>query len=239
MERYALREEVHYPPAQELGQQAGIAGRMADAGNTGDPAAHTLKGTPPADQLQTTRANLVQDTNGQLKPRYEVVERQVGHLVCGDLVIEPILGEVRVVQVAELDYDPVRHLPLLQVYWIADSGLSTAARLFPANATVSVRVPALEDRVFIKHGIDQAAYANKEIDARTARTIAAQLQRGPGTALYAFAVSGAITDRLYDELDEVTLNPSPQLRLWVDALARYALAREDQGPVVGWGWEGW
>lgn len=234
MERYALREETPYPPAQELGQQDQVdhvTAQAVAARDTGSPTAHGLEGITPADQVQATRANLVQDTNGQLKPRYEVVERQVGQLVCGDLVIEPILGEVRVIKVAELDYDTVRHLPLLQVYWADDAGLSTAARLFPANATVSVRVPALEDRALIRHGIDQAKYGGREIDARTARTIAAQLQRGPGTALYAFAISGAVSDRLYDELDEVLLNRSPQLRQWVDALARYVLERE----VQGWG----
>jgi len=140
----------------------------------------------------------------QLRPNYDVVQRQVGHLACGDLMIEPILGEVRVVQVTEFGYDEVRHQQQLQVHWASDDGLSTAARLYPAAATVAVRVPALTDQALIRQGIDLAVYQQTEIDPRTARTIAAQLQRGPGTALYAFAVSGTITDRLYEELEEVT-----------------------------------
>jgi hypothetical protein len=169
MERPTPREEAHYPPQHDLGQQGRVAGRAVgagdarDAGDTGDSPAQVLEDTPPTDQVQATSANLVQDTDGQIKPRYEVVQRQVGQLACGDLVIEPILGEVRVVRVVELDYDTVRHLPLLQVYWVDDGGLSTAARLFPANATVPVRVPALEDRVLIRQGIDQARYGAERL----------------------------------------------------------------------------
>ena len=66
----------------------------------------------------------------------------------------------------------------------------------------------------------------RDIDARTARTIAAQLQRGPGSALYAFAVSGTISDRLYEELDEVVLGRSPTVKRWVDALAGYCVGLE-------------
>jgi hypothetical protein len=185
MERPTPGEEAHYPPQHDLGQQDQVdhvTAQAIAARDTENPAAHSLEltGTQPGDQVQATSANLVQDTDGQIKPRYEVVERQVGQLACGDLVIEPILGEVRVIKVAELGYDTVRHLPLLQVYWVDDGGLSTAARLLPADATVSVRVPAQEDQVLIRQGIDQARYAGREIDARTARTIAAQLQRWAG-----------------------------------------------------------
>jgi len=189
--------------------------------------------------VQTASANLAHDTKGELRPAYEVIQRQVGHLACGDLVVEPVLGEVRVVHVAEFGYDEAQRQRRLQVHWATDDGLSTAARLYPAAATVAVRVPALTDQALIRQGIDLAVYQQKEIDPRTARTIAAHLQRGPGTALYAFAVSGVISDRLYDELDEVALAQSAVARQWIDALARYCLSREDDGPVAGWAAEGW
>lgn len=35
------------------------------------------------------------------------------------------------------------------------------------------------------------------------------------------------------------LSRSPQLRVWVDALAQYALGKEDQGTVEGWAKKGW
>lgn len=54
------------------------------------------------------------DTGGQLRPQYEVVARQAGHLACGDLLIEPVFGEVRVVATAELGYNEVRHTALKQ-----------------------------------------------------------------------------------------------------------------------------
>ena len=80
-----------------------------------------------------------------------------------------------------------------------------------------------------------------DINARTARTIAAQLQRGPGSALYAFAVSGAISERLYDELDEAVRRRSrgDQVVRRAEALAGYCLGREETGPVEGWAAEGW
>jgi len=179
-------------------------------------------------QVEATSTNLAEDTRGELRPAYEIIQRQVGHLACGDLVVEPVLGEVRVVHVAEFGYDEVRHQRQLQVHWATDDGLSTAARLFPADSMVGVRVPALADRQAIRRGIDLAHYHRRDIDADTARTIAAQLQRGPGSALYAFAVSGAVSDRLYEELDEVMLRRSPTVRRWVDALAGYCLGRETE-----------
>lgn len=188
---------------------------------------------------EAIRANIAQDTDRRLMPAYEVVQRRVGQLACGDLVIEPVLGEVRVVQVAELGNDNERRQPLLQVHMVHGDGLSAAARTLPADATLPVRVPALMDRALIRRGIDLAAYNRREVDDRTARTIAAQLQRGPASALYAFAVSGVISDRLYDELDEVALAQSPVTRRWIDALARYCLSREGRGPVAGWAAEGW
>jgi hypothetical protein len=194
-----------------------------------------------AEQVAATSANLAQDTDRQLRPAYEIVQRQVGHLACGDLLIEPVFGEVRVVHVTDFGYDELRHQRQLQVHWAEDDGLSTAARLFPADAAVAVRVPGLVDRVLVCRGIDLAAYHEREIDPRTARTIAAQLQRGPGSALYAFAVCGVISDRLYDELDEAVRGRPRQdwVTRWTGALAGYCLSREDANPIEGWSMKGW
>jgi hypothetical protein len=63
-----------------------------------------------------TSTNIAEDTRGELRPAYEVIQRQVGHLACGDLVVEPVLGEVRVVHVAEFGYDGVRGRRQLQVH---------------------------------------------------------------------------------------------------------------------------
>lgn len=56
--------------------------------------------------------------------------------------------------------------------------------------------------------VDRAEYRRKVIGSETARLIACHLHRGPGSALYAFAVSGAIGDRLFEELDEGSPQPS-------------------------------
>src|SRR5437016_5332132 len=96
------------------------------------------------------KTDLVGDTSGGLQPRYEVAHRQVGHLVCGDLMIEPVFGEVRVAAVLEAGYDEIRHVATRQVYWIEDDGCSTAARCYPADAVVAVRQPALLDRALIR-----------------------------------------------------------------------------------------
>ena len=87
--------------------------------------------------MGATAANIAQYTNGELRPAYEVIQRQVGHLALGDLVVEPVLGEVRVVHVADFGYDEQGHQQRqLQVHWVTDDGLSTAAQMFPINAVV-------------------------------------------------------------------------------------------------------
>jgi len=53
------------------------------------------------------------------------------------------------------------------------------------------------------------------------------------TALYDFAVDGAIRDRLFDELDDIRRHRL-YAQGWVRALARYCLGREDLGPLPGW-----
>jgi hypothetical protein len=182
-------------------------------------------------------SNLEHDSAGQVTPRYDIVHRPIRRLTSGDLVIEPILGELRVVKTAEAGYDGGR--PFVQVYWAADGQLSSAAGLYPADATLPVRLPAAKDRALIRRGIDRAAYRAEPIAAPTARLIAAHLHHGPGSALYAFAASGVITDRLYRELDEALLCRQAALRSWVNALACYCLSRGDPGPMAGWASPRW
>jgi hypothetical protein len=67
-----------------------------------------------------------------------------------------------------------------------------------------------------------------------ARLIAAHLHPGPRSALYGFAVNGAVPDRLYDELDHISRS-QPVFRPWASALVRHCLDREETGPVPGWG----
>jgi hypothetical protein len=179
-----------------------------------------------------TAAGIARDTGGVLRPSFAVIPRLVAHLVRGDVMVEPILGEVRVVYVAEFGYDEVRHQPLCQVHWVSDNGLSTAACSFPSTAAVGVRVPAPADVHMIRRAIAIAARHQREIDPCTARLIAAQLQRGPGSALYAFAVSSIVTDRLYDELDEVRPDRPSDLARWVDALTHHCLNRTDHRRAV-------
>jgi len=108
-------------------------------------------------------ANLEHDTAGRLIRRYEIIGRAAGHLACGDLLLEPVLGEVRVVQVANLGYDEVRHRPLVQVHWIDDAGLSLVALAYPVPTPVSVNRLAPDDRALVCQGVEQARYHQREI----------------------------------------------------------------------------
>jgi hypothetical protein len=171
-------------------------------------------------------------TRGVLQPSFIVVPRRVRCLARGDLLVEPVLGEVRVVSVTDFGYDNVHRQPQCQVRWVSDDGPCSAARLFPAAGVVSVRTAAPADVHAIRRGIDLAARHEREIDSFTARMIAAHLQRGPASALYAFAVSSAVSDRLYDELDEACPTRAPALARWVDALANHCLNRTDHRRCV-------
>src|SRR6266568_948625 len=112
-------------------------------------------------------SNLEQDTAGGLASRHELVERAVDHLACGDIMVEPTFGEVRIVQATPVGYDEQHGVPLVQVTWIEDGGLSSAARAYPANTAVAVRVPAWQDRAAIRRGIDAAIYHGREISPAT------------------------------------------------------------------------
>jgi hypothetical protein len=53
------------------------------------------------------------------------------------------------------------------------------------------------------------------------------------SALHGFMVDGHVDELLYEELDTVREHRQ-YAGEWVDALARYCLAREDTGPMAAW-----
>jgi hypothetical protein len=168
---------------------------------------------------------VIEATGGALRPTHAAVPRRVTDLVPGDVVLEPVLGEVRVAHVTRFPRPGRRRH--VQVHWVADDARNTAARVLPAHSAVSLRVPAWRDVYTINRGIDRAVRHQREIDPQTARLIAAHLYRGPGSALYIFAMTCTVTDGLYDELDEAVPAHSPLLRRWVNALANQCLNRTD------------
>jgi hypothetical protein len=94
-------------------------------------------------------------------------------------------------------------------------------------------MPAHDDRLLVRRGIDQAKWHGREITDDTARLIAGHLHPGERSALHRFMIDGSVEERLYDEL-EVVAQHRQYAREWVDALARYCLAREDVGPIKAW-----
>lgn len=174
---------------------------------------------------------LVRDADGQVQPRYVFMSRPAGRLACSELVIEPTLGRVRVVDVRPTTSDGS---DFVHVAWSDEYGPCRAAGRYSADRLFAVRAPDREDRLLVRQGIDQAAWQRREISGTVARLIAAHLHRGRETALYGFAVNGAVREQLYDELDAVSRS-QPAFRSWASALASYCLGRGDTGPVPGWG----
>lgn len=174
---------------------------------------------------------LTLDTGGQLRPRYEFVPRHVGRLACGELAIEPVLGLARVNSVTRVSDRPDG--AFVQVAWTDDTGPCQATGRYAAETTFSVRLPAAADRLVIQHGLDHAARANRDVNAATARLIAAHLHTGQRSSLYGFAFNGKVGDRLFDELDDISRH-RPYAKPWVHALARYCLGREYLGPLPSW-----
>lgn len=158
-------------------------------------------------------------TASLVQPRYVFIREQIRLLACGDLVMEPALGVVRVAAVRRSE-----GRPFIRVAWRDDHGPCTAAVRYPADTVLPVRSPARADRLLVGHGIDRATYVGSEIDSRTARLIAAHLYRWPGSALYRFAVTGKVRGRIWDELDQLARDCRPFLRPWVNALAKYCRA---------------
>lgn len=94
-------------------------------------------------------------------------------------------------------------------------------------------MPAHEDRLLVRRGIDKAVWLKQEITNDVARLIASHLHPGENSSLHAFMIDGSIDEGLYDELDEAASHRH-YAREWVNALARYCLAREDAGPISVW-----
>jgi hypothetical protein len=184
------------------------------------------------ERLPRPSGDLAADTDGELIPRYDFVLRRADRLAIGDLLREPRLGEVWVSWVADSGWDEVRHTGLVQVFWIGDDG-SRAARSYRLDERLTVRVPDLVDAGAIERALDRSRYHRTALGRQDARLIAAHLQRGPGSALYRLAVTGEITERTLDELQEVSQSGRAHLRRWARALGNYCVNREDWGPLPG------
>jgi hypothetical protein len=161
------------------------------------------------------------------RPRYIFAPRLVGHLGCGELAVEPVLGRVRVTEILAVGEAWV------YVGWRDEHGPGTAAGTYSIDRSFDVRMPAYPDRLLILQGIDRARWLRRNIPGGIARLIAAHLHVGKHSALHTFTVDGRVDDRLYDELDMIG-RQRQYARQWVDELARYCLVRDDPGPVPGW-----
>jgi hypothetical protein len=182
--------------------------------------------TLPADPLP-------HDSGGQVRPRYRLAWRPAGLLAWGELAIEPILGPVRVAAVSPPPSDGDGPAAV-RVTWSDDTGPCHATATYPAQRRFAVRVPHPHDILLVRRDLNQARSWGGDIAGQVARLIAAHLHSGPRSGLYRFAVDGAVTDALYDELDRLAA-ARPAYRRWVSALARYCVGRCNPAPVPGWG----
>jgi hypothetical protein len=218
------------PPAESASEQR--QRRQADLGRFVASSLRRAEATAveqPAAKRRT--GDIAADTNGELVPRYEYIERRADHLVFGDLLVEPHLGEVRITWVADVGYDVTRQANLVRLHWSDDHGLSAAARTLPARERVTLRVPDQVDELAVRRAIDRARYHRVDLDDRNARLIAAHLQQGPGTGLYRLAVTGEIQPSALEELESIATSGRRYLRQWSSALRSYCEHRPDKGPI--------
>lgn len=89
------------------------------------------------------------------------------------------------------------------------------------HATSLPEAPEPWDERAIRTGIESVILDDRPIDNRTARYIAGQLHGGQGSALYALASNGEITDRVMTELVEERAVQSSGVQEWIDALIAY------------------
>jgi hypothetical protein len=171
--------------------------------------------------------DIATDTRGDLVPRYQLLPCRADRLAAGDLVLEPHLGEVRIIWVATTGLS----VGLVQLYWLDDGGINHAARTLPADRPVALRVPDLRDALTVQRGIDRSRYHRRQLDHHNARLIAAHLQGGPASPLYRLAVTGEIRPAALEELDWLATSPRRPLRRWSLALRSYCEARSDPGPL--------
>lgn len=118
--------------------------------------------------------------------------------------------------------------------WSDGTGSCHASAIYPAQRRFAVRVPHLHDILLVRRDLQQARSWGGGITGHGARLIAAHLHPGPRSGLYRFAVNGAVTDELYDELDRLAATRAAY-QGWVSALARYCVGRQSPAPVPGWG----
>jgi hypothetical protein len=171
------------------------------------------------------------------RPNYIYTSRLAGRLALGELAVEPILGPVRVAGVRQsehlADETGMETEEFVFVSWRDEHGPGHAAGRYPADRSFDVRMPAHDDRLLVRRGIDQANWHGQEITDDTARLVASHLHPGERSALHTFMIDGSVDERLYDELEAVAQHRQYG-REWVDALARYCLSREDTGPIRAW-----
>jgi hypothetical protein len=113
----------------------------------------------------------------------------------------------------------------VHVGWLDEHGPGTAAGRHPADRPFPVRMPAPDDRLLVRRGIDQARWQKREITNEGARIIAAHLHPRTGSALHRFTTDGSMGEPIYDEMD-VVVRYRQYTRDRVDMLARYCLAGE-------------
>lgn len=166
------------------------------------------------------------------RPNYIYTPRLVGRLAIGELAVEPVLGPARVARVRQPEEEDPDGSHTV-VSWRDEHGPGTAVGRYPADRSFDVRMPAHEDRLLVRRGIDQAKWHGREITDETARLIASHLHPGERSALHRFMLDGSVDERLYDELEAVAQHQQ-YVRQWVDALARYCLTREETGPIKAW-----
>ena len=142
------------------------------------------------------------------------------------------MGEVRVTLLVDGGYGQGRDVTMVQVFWDGDDG-SHAARLFRSDDRLAVRVAGLEDIQRIEQGLERARYQQTDLDDRSARLIAAHLQRGPSSPLYRLAVTGEVTDAAMTELTRATRAGRPAIRRWARSLQEYCERRSNRGPLPG------
>lgn len=188
---------------------------------------------------------------GGFAPQYVMAPRLVGHLACGELAVEPVLGVVRVAGVrrhgqsedgnedgstknrSEDVSGEAAEQRFVHVTWRDEHGPGTATARYPADRSFDVRMPAPEDRLLVRRGIDQAKWHGRVITDDTARLIAAHLNPGERSALHRFMIDGSVDEQVRHELALVARHRR-YAREWAGALLGYCLAREDTRPIEAW-----
>ncbi|HEY9470900.1 MAG TPA: antirestriction protein ArdA [Propionibacteriaceae bacterium] len=90
------------------------------------------------------------------------------------------------------------------------------------------------DERAIREGIEAALRDHRDIDDRTAATIATQLHEGQASALYSLASTGMIDERVHDELTRNFDQQPEQVKDWINWLGTYCVHRPEKGPIPGW-----